>query len=285
MSAVSELATMQRSFSADKTVKHQSRSGDDQGGGAVILDFVAHVQSAEADIIEAEEREEQQQAKREFAGLLRAYFKKLLTVEEYKFLTACIRASKSLAAAGRELGIKHAETAESILKKCKEREKDFFVLMSYSGYDCRRGCEFMARLFNPTAARRRARDKIQAVKARYREYQRIYHCRYREAHRQEITALQRERRATNKGKAAAYQREYRKRHPERARETKRKYRAAHREKYLKQQRKYNAEYLAAHREEKNAKAREKWAQRKDEINARRRERRATARAAREEAKA
>lgn len=209
MGAVSELYAMQRSFSADRTVKHQSRSGDDQDGGAVVLDFVAQAQSAEADIIEAEERAELQESKRKFAALLRAYFKRILTADEYRFLVGCIRQNKTLYQVGRALGVNANKTAESIESKCKASEKQFFFLMSYSGYDCRRGCEFMARLFNPDAHRRKVRDKIQAR----REKERLYAACYFQRHKQE---------------RAEYKRKYRALNPEKKREEDRRYREANR---------------------------------------------------------
>lgn len=250
MGAVSELYAMQRSFSADRTVKHQSRSGDDQDGGAVVLDFLANVQSAEADIIEEEERAEQQESKREFAALLRAYFKKILTADEYRFLVGCIRQNKTLYQVGRALGVNANKTAEDIESKCKASEKQFFLLMSYSGYDCRRGCEFMARLFNPDAHRRKVRDKIQAR----RQYHSNASVFYRLRHKDRINASRRTRRAND----ADW------REKERLRMA--KYNSTHREERIERTRKRRAANPNLMRLE--------WEQRKDRVNARRRARKA-----------
>lgn len=262
MGAVSELYAMQRSFSADRQVKHQSRSGDDQDGGAVVLDFLANVQSAEADIIESEERAEQQESKREFAALLRAYFKRILTADEYRFLVGCIRQNKTLYQVGRTLGVSANKTAESIESKCKASEKQFFLLMSYSGYDCRRGCEFMTRLFNPDAHRRKVRDKIQARRAAISAYKRRYNLLHPEVNK----------RARKK---------YNQAHPDRVRESSRRYAERNHEKelarykrrnekrkndpeYKAQSARWRAEWRAKHRDELIAKKRAYRARKKAE---------------------
>lgn len=197
MSKTSELYALRRSFSGDTQVKAATRSGERNESGAILWDFIAHAPSAEEDITEAEEREEQLAAKRKFAHLLRLYFKKILTESEYKFLAACIRENKSLYAVGKSQGVKYKEIIESITAKCKQNEKEFFLLMSYTGYDCRRGCEFMSQIFNGNKRRRDIRAKLEAyreqnierVKEYYRthlEEKRTYNKNYYRQHCEEI---------------------------------------------------------------------------------------------------
>lgn len=294
MGAVSELCAMRRSFSGDAVRGIQSRSGDSQSeSSAPLFDYVAHVQSAEADIIEEEERAEQAESKREFAALLRAYFKKILTADEYRFLVGCIRQNKTLYQVGRALGVNANKTAESIESKCKASEKQFFLLMSYSGYDCRRGCEFMARLFNPDAHRRKVRDKIQACREYHQKYNKDYRLKHKEylqqidrlryaAQREYFQEKNKKYRSKNREAYRQYMREWKRNHKANRIEERKRYREKYRDKLIEKYKKRRQNRTEEMREKERAYGRARYAAQsredKDRRNARDRARRARKRA-------
>ncbi len=133
MGAVNELRLMRRSFSGDAVRGIQSRSGDDNGQGAMYFDLVAHVQSAEADIIEEEERAEQAESKRQFVRLLRLYFKKILSDQERRFLTECLRTKQTPYKVGRAMGLDYRTVIESVQRKHEANASKLAALMRAVG--------------------------------------------------------------------------------------------------------------------------------------------------------
>ena len=86
MSKVDELRTMRRSFSGDRQVNAHHRSGDREESGGALWDFVAHVQNAEADIIDEEERAERREARNKGVKILRLYLQKVFNEQEKQFI-------------------------------------------------------------------------------------------------------------------------------------------------------------------------------------------------------
>ncbi|MGN0812783.1 MAG: hypothetical protein ACI4MQ_04645 [Candidatus Coproplasma sp.] len=265
MGVLSELYAIGHSFSADRQVQHQSRSGDEQDGGALVIDFVANVQSAEADIIETEEREEQAESKRKFAKLLVVYFKRILTAQEYKFLIACMRENKTPNKIGQTMGLDYRSAIESIRHKNEANKDKLAALMQACGYDYRRGLDFLpsfrryihkndygvryGREHNATKVeynrKRRANDIGYAACCRKSSYN------YYTAHRDEINArrraIQGEQREKNRKRCRVYDGAHKVEKSERMRI----YRETHRKELLRKKK----AYYAAHRDEINAKRR------------------------------
>lgn len=276
MSKSAELYALSHSYSGDNIIK--SKSG---GDSLTYFDFVGSVQSAEADIIEAEERAEQRQAKRRFTQLLVLYLKKILAPVEFKFLVACMCRDKTPYAIGRSLGVDYNATIASINAKHKANMPKLLQLMRAVGYDYRRGIVLMPEL-----------TRYCAVQAHRRTYERT-------------------RRAENGDSIRAYFRNYIKRNPEKHRLNVNKWRSANREKVNARRRelynpekeaeryrnyyyekrkpqrqanpeKVNAEnrkWYALNREKKLAACKAYREAHKDEINARRRAREAAKRLA------
>ncbi|MCM1441050.1 MAG: hypothetical protein NC131_17890 [Roseburia sp.] len=279
MSKSTELYALSHSFSGDNVAK----SGED-GDSLIYFDFIGSVQSAEADIIEAEERTEQRQAKRKFAQLLVLYFKKILAPVEFKFLVACMRRDRTPCEVGRSLGVDYNAAIASINAKHKANLPKLLQLMRAVGYDYRRGIVLMPEL-----------TRYCAVQAHRRNYERT-------------------RRAENGDGIRAYFRDYIKRNPEKHRLNVNKWRAANREKVNararelydteKQSERYrnyyyekrkpqrqanpekvnaeNRKWYALNREKKLAACKAYREAHKDEINARRRAREAAKRLARQQ---
>lgn len=256
MSKSAELRNLRKSFSADATAAHHNRSGDEDGGGAVLLDFVAYTQSAEAAIIEAEERAERQAGKQQFTRLLGLYFKRLLSPIEFKFLAACLRSSETPCRVGRQLGITdYKAVIGSINAKHKANLPKLNLLMRACGYDYRRGLVLMPKWetyikhgwsawwASLTEAQKQAvRDRANARRAANREeynaYQREYY-QNNESIRQRALARDKlryanltpeQREARRERGRLAKQRE-RERNREKINERQRQYRAANRERY------------------------------------------------------
>lgn len=195
MSKSSELYALSHSYSGDNVVK-----GKSDGDSLTYFDFIGSVQSAESDIIEAEERAEQRKAKRQFAKLLGLYFKKLLAPVELKFLVACMRRDKTPCEVGRSLGVDYNAIIASINAKHKANMPKLLQLMRACGYDYRRGIVLMPEL-----------TRYCAVQAHRRTYERT-------------------RRAENGDSIRAYFRDYIKRNPEKHKQRVNKWRTANREK-------------------------------------------------------
>lgn len=269
MGAVSELYAMRRSVSADMTVKHQSRSGDDQEGGAVLLDFLANVQSAEADIIEAEEREEQAESKRQFVRLLRLYFKKILSDQERKFLAECLRSGQTPYKVGRAMGLDYRTVIESVQSKHAASAPRLAALMRAVGM--RGAVQFFPKL--AAAVDKADYDRVYYQRTIYRQKttRRIWY----ENNRAEVLEKNRARyaatyeRKTPKRTAEErreywreYQRRYKREHynPERKKAQNANYqrkRAGNDPEWLERERERKRLDYQAHAEERNAKRREK----------------------------
>lgn len=227
MSKSAELHNLFYSFSGDSTLTTHNRSGDTTGDGAERWNFIGSVQSAEADIIEAEERTEQQEAKRRFTQLLGLYFKKILAPVELKFLAACMRGDRTPYAIGRSLGVDYEATIAAINAKHKANLPKLLQLMRTVGYENRRGLVFLPKLNyyikrnaqKRTAAISYARRHPELKRERYkvwyeanRERQAEYNREYRRTRSDELreaeNARKREQRAANREEYNARQREY-----------------------------------------------------------------------------
>ncbi len=263
MGAVNELRLMRRSFSGDAVRGIQSRSGDDNGQGAMYFDLVAHVQSAEADIIEEEERAEQAESKRQFVRLLRLYFKKILSDQERRFLTECLRTKQTPYKVGRAMGLDYRTVIESVQRKHEANAPRLAALMRAVGYDYRRGLDFLPSFRRYCALRKFFREYLKAHPEINRNQMRKW--RAIPENREKQNARRRE--LYNPEKSAARYRKfyYEKRKPQRQ---------ANREKVNAESRKY----YAANREKKLAACRAYREVHRDEINARRRAREARKRA-------
>ena len=275
MSKYAELQTLYSSWSVDAPLNVQSRSGDNTGAITARLDLYASTQSAEADIIEAEERAELRAGKKKFAQMLGLYFKKILTAPEFKFLAACIRSNnRTPCAIGRDMGVNYEEYINAITAKYNENMPRLAMLMRACGYDTRRGFVFMPKwqpyLKRKQADRRWARSKYardpEAARAKSRQYQathpeecRAYRKRYAETHAAETKERRKKYYAEHKEQEIERARaRYRNMTPEqyaarRARENanKRKQRAANPEKFNEKQRLYRL----IHSQEMNEKRR------------------------------
>ncbi len=269
MSKSSELYALSHSYSGDNLVK--GKSGIDS---LTYFDYVGSVQSAEADIIEAEERAEQRQAKRKFTQLLGLYFKKILAPVEFKFLVACMRRDKTPCEVGRSLGVDYNATIASINAKHKANMPKLLQLMRAVGYDYRRGIVLMPELtrycavqaHRRTYERTRRAENGDGIRAYFRDYVkrnpekfRLNGKKWREANREKVNARARE--LYNPEKAAARYRKYyyEKRKPQRQ---------ANREKVNAENRKW----YELNKEKKLAACKAYRDAHKDEINARRRAR-------------
>lgn len=217
MSKSAELHNLFYSFSGDSTLTTHNRSGDTTGDGAERWNFIGSVQSAEADIIDDEERTEQQEAKRKFAQLLGLYFKKILSPVEFNFLTACMRTDKTPYAVGRSLGVNYEQIIATINAKHKANMPKLLQLMRACGYDYRRGIVLMPKWSSYvkrarqkrnaaiTYAKRHPEVKRERYKVWYeanRERQNEYNKQYRRTRSNELreaeNARKREKRETNR---------------------------------------------------------------------------------------
>lgn len=263
MGVKDELYIMSHSFSADRQVQYQNRSGVEEGK-ASALDFFANIPSAEADIIEAEEREEQAEIKRKFTKLLLPYYKRILTDVEFKFLIACTRENKTPYRVGKSLGINYRNTYDSICRKHEANKDKLTALMRACGYDYRHGLDFLAsirkhlRICDNTLRYARAHREILRERVRiYRETHRIEIAERRKAyyaeHREELCAKRRSEEYRKRERVR--QRDYYARNSARIREKARIYRETHRNEILAKRREQYPAYYAKHREELCAKQR------------------------------
>lgn len=243
MGALNELYVIRHSFSADRQIQYQSRSGDASGVGATVLDLVVSVQSAEADIIEREEREEQAESKRKFTKLLLTYYKRLLTVTEFKFLIACMRENKTPYRIGLSMGLNYRTLFESIRQKHEANLDKLTAFMLACGYDYRHGLDFMPDLQRCIRIYERQRKYRTANREKILQYKNNY----AQEHREEISQRHKAYCAANKEKIL----QSRQKRREKIIETNRNYWQKHREE-ISQRRK--AHYYA-NREEINAKRR------------------------------
>lgn len=237
---------MRGSISTDRSAEARQRSGERETGRTQLLDFYAHTQSAEADMIEAEDRAEQQTAKRDFARLLGLYYKKILSPVEFKFLAVSIRTKKTPYEIGRALGVEYVQTIESINAKHKTNLPKLKKLMQISGYDNRRGLVLLPE---------------------WAKYIKIYNYRanYNAEHREKISEYLRRYYYKNRENISAYKRSYYKKHCEKIKAKARLYREEHREELMEKDKRYyykNRENISAykrsyyeeHREEIKAKS-------------------------------
>lgn len=186
MSKSAELHNLFYSFSGDSTLTTHNRSGDATGDGAERWNFIGSVQSAEADIIDDEERTEQQEAKRKFAQLLGLYFKKILAPVEFKFLAACMRTDKTPYAVGRILGVNYEQTIAAINEKHKANMPKLLQLMRACGYDYRRGIVLMPKWSQYIKRRIQIRATSATYRSNYPERVSAANRRWRIAHASEL---------------------------------------------------------------------------------------------------
>lgn len=186
MSKNAELHNLFYSFSGDSTLTAHNRSGDSTGDGAERWNFIGSVQSAEADIIDEEERTEQQEAKRKFTQLLGLYFKKILMPGEFKFLAACMRGDKTPYAVGRSLGVNYEETIATINAKHKANMPKLLQLMRACGYDYRRGIVLMPKWAQYVKRRIQIRATVATWRNKYPERVSAANKRWRIAHASEL---------------------------------------------------------------------------------------------------
>lgn len=186
MSKTSELYTLRHSFSGDRRLETHHRSGDSEGEGAELWDVVASTQSAEADLIDEEERAEQRVAKRQFAKLLGLYFKKILSPVEFKFLAACMRRDRTPYAVGRALGVNYETTIAAINAKHKANMPKLLQLMRACGYDYRRGIVLMPKWSQYVKRRIQIRATVTTWRNKYPERAKEVNKRWRLSHVNEL---------------------------------------------------------------------------------------------------
>ena len=192
MSKQDELRTIRRTISGDRCITYHHRSGDAEEDGEMFFDLVAHVQSAEDDLIEAEERDERREIRARAAKVFRVYLKKVYSVEERKILIALMRdPKKKIKAIREENGIKDRKITIRIFEKWERTRGKLKRAFRLVGFDFMRG---------KIAAF--ARIELLGFYRYYREtnseeYNRMYR-EYWAAHRDEINRKQRERRAANR---------------------------------------------------------------------------------------
>lgn len=292
MSKSAELHNIFYSFSGDSTLTTHNRSGDSTGDGVERWNFIGSVQSAEADIIDEEERTEQREAKRKFAQLLGLYFKKILAPGEFKFLAACMCDDKTPYAIGRSLGVDYEATIAAINAKHKANLPKLLQLMRTVGYENRRGLVFLPKLnyYIKRNAQKRAaaityarrhpelkRERYKVWREANRERQAEYNREYRRTRSDELreaeNARKREQRAANREAINARAREryqanieanreasrkrYSGRTPEQRQkntEAQRRRHESNREAYNEYQRRYRAEHHEQYREYERRKA-------------------------------
>lgn len=286
MSKQSELYALRNSFSGDSLVTAHNRNGDSEGDGAERWNFIASTQSAEADIIDEEERAEQREAKRKFAKLLGLYFKKILEPVEFEYLKEYLKGELTPHKVGLKLGLKLQQTIDykpiikSILSKHKANEQKFLMLMQYSGLKLRKNLSFLPQLeqayqdylyrkeyFKATnnEQKRQARKEYRLLNIdRERERKRIY----RATHREQIHKRYKKRLEENPELKQKYReavRLWEQTHKEQKKDRMRKYRARNAEKL-------NAQHREQHRKwRKNATPEQLEAKReRDRINERKR---------------
>ncbi len=261
MSKQSELYALRNSFSGDSLVTAHNRNGDSEGDGAERWNFIASTQSAEADIIDEEERAEQREAKRKFAKLLGLYFKKILEPVEFEYLKEYLKGELTPHKVGLKLGLKLQQTIDykpiikSILSKHKANEQKFLMLMQYSGLKLRKNLSFLPQLeqayqdylyrkeyFKATnnEQKRQARKEYRLLNIdRERERKRIY----RATHREQIHKRYKKRLEENPELKQKYReavRLWEQTHKEQKKDRMRKYRARNAEKL-------NAQHREQHR--------------------------------------
>lgn len=276
MSKTSELYALRCSFSGDSRLKAHHRSGDVEDDGAVLWDYVVSTQSAEADLIDEEEHAEQRIAKRKFAKLLGLYFKKILSLVEFKFLAACMQSDKTPYTIGRRLGIDYRKTVAAINAKHKANMPKLLQLMRVCGYEYRRGIVLMPQWSryikrswsywwahtteeHKQAVRERTNKKRATNREEYNARQREYY-RNNESSRQAKLEYSRERYQN----LTSEQREAKR---ERDRLAQKRKRARNREAYNEWQRRYRAEHKEQFKEYERQKRARKKAQTQESARA------------------
>ena len=246
MSKCAELHNLRNSYSGDCAITMHNRSGDIEGYGADRWDSIGSVQSAEADMIDEEERTERRNAKRKFARLLVLYLKKILTPDELKFIAACLQSDKTPYKVGVALGVDYAKVIESINDKHRKNKPKLIILMRYSGYDFRHGLEFLPGL------NKYYKRELQKIKYYHdnREYfvqlERAYYLTHPEARRAYYAA--------HREKYLKYRSEYERTHKDKKAEQNKRYKDKHREELKEKNRLYREQNRAAI----SARRREAW---------------------------
>ena len=243
MSKTSELYTLRRSFSGDRRLETHHRSGDSEGEGAELWDVVASTQSAEADLIDEEERAEQRKAKRQFARLLGLYFKKILSPIEFKFLVESLKGTQTPHKVGLQIGIDYKQAITSITEKHRVNEQKFFLLMKYTGYDFRHGLGFLPNL----------------VRA-YKNY--LWKHNWHITNRERILKEHADYYIINRKRILEIKAIYNSTHREQRREYGLKRYAAQRERILQQ----DKEYYSTHKEQRQIYNQKYWEENKDKLS-------------------
>ncbi len=195
-----ELRNLYNSFSYDAPLTMYSRAGDEGGAVNTRLDLLASTQSAEAEIIEAEERAERQGTQRRFMQLLGLYLKKILAPVEFKFFALSVRTAETPYAIGRDLGLNYETAIETITAKYAANFLKLLRLLRAYGYGgAVQGFEFMPQWRRYVEAQKKNRENVKAVRRRiladperraaFNEKKR----KYRAANRDSINARTRER--------------------------------------------------------------------------------------------
>lgn len=250
MSKQDEIRILRRSFSGDRSMSVRHRSGDSEGEGAALWDVIASVQSAEADMIDEEEREERREAMRKGIKVLRVYLRKVFDEKEKEFIKALISMpEKTPYQVGKEKGINSRVVGTSILKKWERTNGKLYKIMRSVGFDFWRGFEFLPRLqwqngervrkkvwrdLNREKVRKQNREYRKAHKEKIIAYQRAYQKAWYEAHKEYFKGYQK---AWNKAHKEDQKREdilsknraYKKAHKEEIRAKMKAYREAHKE--------------------------------------------------------
>ena len=223
MSKQDELRTIRRTISGDRCITYHHRSGDAEEDGEMLFDLVAHVQSAEDDLIEAEERDERREIRARAAKVFRVYLKKVYSVEERKILIALMRdPKKKIKAIREENGIKDRKITIRIFEKWERTRGKLKRAFRLVGFDFMRGkIAAFARIELLGFYRYYQKTNSEEYSRMYREYW--------AAHRDEINRKQRERRAENREEYNRRNRQWRAAHREENNRTQRDRRAAKRE--------------------------------------------------------
>ena len=301
MSKRDELRTIKRSFSGDRQTSPRHRSGDAEGTGAPLWDFVIQVQSAEEDIIAAEEAAERREKQKLGVKLLRIYFQKVFDAQERNFIRAVLITGKNqrIRDIQKNLGYKFHEGAAVrllILGKWERTGEKVLAALRSFGFGSWRYLDFLPVLRKAEDIRKSSKrlyelhreerkKQKREHRAKHREEINTYQIEWYKAHREEYRTKMRACYAAHREERKAKVKEYRELNREKCRETVRKSCAKYREEYNAKKREYrvahreeinakNRQYRTANREkvkEKNRKYREKH---REEINAKNRERRA-----------
>ena len=196
MSKATELRVIERSFSGDARQTRHHRSGDGEGDGAELWDFVAQAPSAEEEMIAAEEAAERRAGQKRGIKFLRVYLRQVFDAREREFIRAILEARDGQtvreSAAGIGLDITEGvRVRRSILRKWARTGERLLAALRSFGFGAWRYLDFLSPLKQAEEISQKYYTDLEGNRAKRRAYYaankekaRFYYA----AHREEILA-------------------------------------------------------------------------------------------------